>query len=97
MKQKYLFIRFLILGLFFISANSFAQKTVIHIIDEKTSEPCPFANVVLYDKNNNYLKGTVSNDNGDVTFEINEKSKIVISYVGYKTLTDYITSGENTL
>lgn len=95
MKQKYLFIRLIILGLFFVATNSFAQKTVIHILDEHTSEPCPFANVVLYDKNNYYLKGTVSNDNGDVTFEIKEKSKIVISYVGYKTLTDYITPGEN--
>jgi len=46
MKQKYLFIRLIILGLFFVATNSFAQKTVIRIIDEHTSEPCPFANVI---------------------------------------------------
>jgi outer membrane receptor for ferrienterochelin and colicins len=81
--------------LFFISANSFAQKTVIRILDEKTLEPCQYANVVLYDKDDNYLKGTVSNNNGEVTFEITEESKIIVSYVGYKNYDGLIIPGEN--
>ena len=95
MKQKYIFIRILILGLFFISVNSFAQKNVIHILDENTLEPCPFANVILYHNNNDILKGLISKEDGKVEFEINEKTKIVISYVGYDNLTIYVSPGED--
>ena len=51
MKPKYLLFRFIILGLLLITSNSFAQNTIIKILDEQTLEPCPFANVVLYDLN----------------------------------------------
>lgn len=95
MKQKYLFIRIIVLGLFLISANSYAQKAVIRILDEKTQEPCPYANVVLYDKDDNYIKGSMSDKNGEVACEITEELKIVISYVGYKNYTDVIKPGEN--
>lgn len=94
MKPKTFLIKSIFLGLLLISASSFAQEAVISIVDENTNEPCSFANVVLYDLNDTYLKGTVSDENGIVKFNITEKSKITVSYVGYINSTEFILPGE---
>ncbi|RLD65103.1 MAG: hypothetical protein DRI95_09435 [Bacteroidetes bacterium] len=95
MQRQFIWGVLLIVGLIGYSPNLTAQKAQLKIIDAETSEACAFANVVLYDKNNNYLKGTVTDGNGQVTFDITEKTKVVISFVGYLKHTDYISPGEN--
>ena len=74
---------FLLLGLLSISSILYSQTTKIRIVDESTSEPCSFANVVLYDLQGNYIKGTTSDGHGEVIFKISERSKIEVSYVGF--------------
>ena len=96
MKQQYLYFVLLIIGFIAYSPNLTAQqKTQLKIIDKQTSEPCAFSNVILYDKNNNYLKGAVSDIDGHVEFDIKEKTKIIISSIGYVKLTDTINPGES--
>ncbi len=94
MKQQYIFIVVIIIGLIGYSPVLIAQNAQLKIIDKQTSEVCAFSNIVLYDSNNNYLKGTVTDINGLVEFDIKEKTKIVISSIGYQTLTDTISPGE---
>ncbi len=94
MKQQYIFIVVIIIGLIGYSPVLIAQNAQLKIIDKQTSEACAFSNIVLYDSNNNYLKGTVTDINGLVEFDIKEKTKIVISSIGYQTLTDTISPGE---
>jgi len=85
----------LIVGIITYTPNLTAQKAKLKVIDEETSEACAFANVVLYNKNNNYLKGDVTDKNGNVELDINEKTKVVISFIGYQKHTDYISPGDN--
>lgn len=95
MQRQFIWGVLLIVGLIVYAPNLTAQKAQLKIIDAETSEACAFANVVLYDKNNNYLKGAVTDGNGQVTFDITEKTKVVVSFVGYLKHTDYISPGEN--
>ncbi len=95
MKNQYLYFVLLIIGFIGYTANLTAQKTQLKIIDEETSEACAFANVVFYDNNDNYLKGAVSDIDGHVEFDIQEKTKIVISSIGYLKHTDSISPGES--
>ena len=75
MKQPYVYLVLLIIGVFGYSSDLTAQKAQLKIIDKQTSEACAFSNIVLYDSNNNYLKGAVSDINGLVEFDIKEKTK----------------------
>jgi len=96
MKKQYIyFVIIIIIGLIGYSPNLTAQKAQLKIIDVQTSEACAFANVVLYDKSNNYIKGAVSDINGHVEFDLKEKTKIVISSIGYQKHTDSISPGES--
>ncbi len=94
MKRQFVLLLLLIVGFMGYSPDLTAQKAQLTIIDEETSEACACANVVLYDKNDKYLKGAVTDENGYVEFDLKEKTKIVISFVGYQKHTDYIDSGE---
>jgi len=95
MKKQYIYFVIIIIGFIGYSPNLTAQKAQLKIIDVQTSEACAFANVVLYDNSNNYIKGAVSDINGHVEFDINEKTKIVISSIGYQKHTDSISPGES--
>ena len=95
MKQQYIFIVIIVIGFIGYSPVLTAQNAQLRIIDKQTSEACAFSSIVLYDSNNNYLKGTVSDINGLVEFDIKEKAKIVISSIGYQTHTDSIRPGES--
>jgi len=95
MERQFILGVILIVGFIGYSPNLTAQKTQLKIIDEQTSEACAFANVVLYDKNDNYLKGAVTDEDGQVSFDITGKTKIVISFVGYQKHTDFINPGDN--
>jgi len=95
MKQQHVFFILLIFGFIGFSFNLKAQTTELTIIDEHTLEPCAYSNIVLYDANNNFLKGAVSDINGKAELDIDVKTKIVISSVGYVNYTDTISPGEN--
>jgi len=95
MKQYYILIVLLIIVFIAYSPDITAQKAELKIIDKETSESCAFSNVILYDKSNNYLKGAVSDVNGHVEFDIKEKTKIVISSIGYLKHIDTISPGES--
>jgi len=72
-----------------------AQNVKITVIDESTLEVYPFANVVLYDLNDNFVKGDITNEKGEVEFDIDEPHKIEISIVGYFKYSDFILPGES--
>ncbi len=76
----------LVLILFFVSIfNIQAQDShySIQIIDTKSTEPLPFATIVI---NKNPRKGVVTDLNGKAEFDLNEAdSCIQVSYVGYYT------------
>ena len=95
MKQQFSIYLIILLGLLSFSPILHSQTTTIRIVDENTSEPCSFANVVLYDQQGNYIKGASSDENGEVAFEINQRSKIEVSYVGYTKYSGFISPGEN--
>ncbi|MEN8120699.1 MAG: TonB-dependent receptor [Bacteroidota bacterium] len=95
MQRQFIWGILLIVGLIGFSPDLTAQKAQLKIIDEETSEACAFANVVLYDKNNNYIKGAVTDGNGFVEFDITEKTKVKVSFVGYISHTGFISPGDN--
>lgn len=95
MKRQFIYFVLLIIGLIGLSPTLSAQKAQLKIIDSETSEACAFANIVLYNNSNNYIKGAVTDINGHIECDIKEKTKIVISLIGYQKHTDYINPGEN--
>lgn len=95
MKQNYIGFILLIIGFIIYSPNLTAQKAQLKIIDKQTSEACVFSNVVLYNSNNNYLGGAISDKNGNVEFDIKGKTKFVISSIGYQKHTGFISPGES--
>jgi len=89
-------LKYLILSLAFLlpAGEIVAQSTQIRILDESTSEPVPYVTIVLYDLDGNYIKGTVADHDGWVTFEINERSRLEISCVGYQRCSHEVSPGE---
>jgi outer membrane receptor for ferrienterochelin and colicins len=79
---------FLILG-----SELFAQQAAIIVIDAKTKETIPYANVSFEGINSKVQKHFVTDINGKVPNDSKEISKIAISFVGYETLTDTIQPG----
>lgn len=80
--------------LFFLSIAAYTQNTVVHgtIIDEKTKEAIPFANVVF----KGTRTGAIADLNGQYILTGNVKSdSISVIYLGYKTKVIPITNGTN--
>ncbi len=80
------------------SFSSFAQSGSIkgRILDSKTLEPLPFANVFL----NNTTIGTVTDTNGDYLLKNIEQEgtyELVISFVGYESAKVRVTVGKTEL
>jgi hypothetical protein len=78
-----------------ILLQSYAQTghLIGQVLDAKTSEPLPFANVFL----NDTTVGTVTNVDGEFDFKIKELGnyELVISFVGYETHKVKVAVGEN--
>lgn len=84
------------IGLF--SFSTFAQSGSIkgRVIDSKTLDPLPFANVFL----NNTTIGTVTDTNGDYLLKNIEQEgtyELVISFVGYESAKVKVTVGKTEL
>ncbi len=95
MKRHFSYCLLLLTGFLSLSSILYSQTTRVRIVDESTAEPCSFANVVLYDLQGNYIKGTSTNENGETVFEISQRSKIEVSSVGYIKHSSFISPGEN--
>lgn len=73
---------------------TYGQKTLIKVIDQKTKEPVAFCHVCLEGLKTGTPKYCLTSAEGQAEIEFREPSKIVISYVGYRTYTDTIQPGE---
>lgn len=94
MKMKTVIITWILGGIFFWN-TSIAQKTTIRIVDSQTESVISYANVVLYTMKDVYLKGGVTNDKGEISFEIESQVKVKASYVGYTNYSGICKPGEN--
>ncbi len=86
----------LTLLLIFVATTLNAQNITGRVVDSKTSEVLPFANVFL----NNTTMGTVTDTNGEfVLRSIKEPGtyELVVSFVGYESYKTKVVIGEGTL
>ena len=79
----------------FTSFGCYAQNITGKVLDSKTSEALPFANVFL----NNTTIGTVTDTNGEFNLDVKESGnyELVFSYVGYESYKMKVVVGEETL
>ncbi len=75
--------------------SGYGQKAFITVIDQKNNEPVAFAHVCLEGLKSGAPKYSLTDINGKVSNDVKERSKIAISYVGYKTLIDTISPGQS--
>jgi len=71
----------LIFLLFILPLGGFSQSISGKVVDAKSKEPLPYANIVLLHKN----KGVTTSENGLYSFDIKGETEdsILISYLGY--------------
>ncbi len=74
---------------------SFGQQATIRVIDAKTKEVVPFASVCLAGVKTGGVKYAVTDVQGQVAFTGKENCKIIVTYIGYETLTDTVMAGVN--
>ncbi len=92
--NKILFITiafFLILTTDYVSG----QGSVIKVVDKKTGEPIPYSHVCFENINDNTQSHTMTNENGEVNYLIENPTQIAISYVGYETLNDTLLKNQD--
>ncbi len=79
----------------FTSFGCYAQNITGKVLDSKTSEALPFANVFL----NNTTIGTVTDTNGEFNLDVKESGnyEVVFSYVGYESYKMKVVVGEEAL
>jgi len=74
-----------------ISFHAVAQDGFIirgKVVDQETNEMIVGANIVELDANNRFIKGTITDINGNFSFKVNSGNSIIsISFIGYKTIT----------
>ncbi len=78
-----------------VSANMVAQNTVIEVIDDQTSDPCMYSNVVLFNMDDQVVHAGATGNNGRIEFDLDQAAKICVTFVGYETYRDTIQPGEN--
>ncbi|MCK4746673.1 MAG: TonB-dependent receptor plug domain-containing protein, partial [Bacteroidales bacterium] len=80
-------------ALLLLSTHVLAQRTVIKVIDDQTSEPCMYTNVVLTGLDGLYLDAGATDQHGEITFNLDGPAQICVSFVGYQTYTETISPG----
>jgi outer membrane receptor for ferrienterochelin and colicins len=78
-----------------LSARLWSQPTSVRVLDQTTSDPCLYANVVLTGLDGRYITAGATDKNGVITFGLDKKALICISFVGFQTYTDTIAPGED--
>ena len=94
--RKVLFIR--LIGLMVVLLTGIqvlGQQAAILILDAKTKEPVPYANVCFEGLKSSVKKYNVTDMKGKVPNEMKEEAKVAISFIGYETLVDTIKPGQN--
>ena len=81
-------------ALLLLSLQALAQQTFIKVIDQNTSEPCMYTNVVVNDVDGMYLDAGATDENGEIVFSLDRTANICVSFVGYQTYTESIRPGE---
>jgi len=85
-----------IMMLLLLGSEVFCQQASIFILDAKTKQPVQYASVCFQGIKTVSLKQSITDKLGKVTNDINEKSKIAVSFIGYETLIDTIEPGKTT-
>lgn len=81
--------------LLFLCLDVLSQNTVVRIIDDATSEPCVYSNVVISSMENTILHGGMTDEKGVIEFNLDRKARIMVSFLGYETYSDTLMPGEN--
>ncbi|MFC2080110.1 TonB-dependent receptor domain-containing protein [Bacteroidota bacterium] len=76
------------------SARAMAQPTIIRVIDNSTSEPCMYTNVVASGLDGMHLDAGVTDEKGEIEISITRMANVCVSYVGYQTCTETVRPGE---
>jgi len=93
-RLKRFFIRLTgLMVLLLAGSEMFGQHASIIILDAKTKEPVPYATVCFQGIESASMKQCISDKNGKVPNDIKEKSKILVTFIGYETLIDTIEPG----
>ncbi|PLX13656.1 MAG: hypothetical protein C0598_03190 [Marinilabiliales bacterium] len=85
----------LVVFLWFLSVLAGAQECRLQFLDKINNDPIAYANVLVTSLDGKTNAGYVSDINGNVKFNIKEKSKVHITYVGFKDIIDTISPGVN--
>ena len=90
---------FMLIGLISVTlaVSAYGQRTVISVLDERSNEVVPFANVCLEGLKNPSQKHLITGMDGKVTAEISEKTKLAVSFIGYTTYLDTISPGKSVI
>jgi outer membrane receptor for ferrienterochelin and colicins len=80
--------------LILMSITAEAQQCRLKLVDKINNEPVAYANLLVTSFNGKEVAGYVSDLNGNVYFSVDEKSIIKITYVGFQTVVDTISPGE---
>ena len=63
-----------------LCVSTFAQKTTGKVVDETTNKPLAGATIKFSTKG-----GTITNNNGDFTFDCGKNKEVTVSYIGYSS------------
>jgi len=75
--------------------QSLGQQAFITVLDQKSREPVAFAHICFEGLKSGTPKYCATSFEGKALNDIKEKSKLAISFVGYKTYYDTISPGES--
>lgn len=83
--------KILIFILVTVSCAATAQDTKVKVLDKLNNEPVPFANVIVTPlTNNTIISSGVTDIDGNTVLQIENKSLIKATYVGYQTYIDTV-------
>jgi len=92
MKMKNIIILFLSI---LISVKGYADNPRIYLLDKETQKPILYANLCFEGLKTSKKDYKTTSNKGYANNPVSEKSVIIISFVGYKTITDTILPGES--
>lgn len=79
--------------LLLLSLPLIAQRTVVRVVDDQTSEPCMYSNVLVNGLDGLFIDAGATNLQGEIVFELDKPAEITVSFVGYETHTETINPG----
>jgi len=71
-----------------------SQNTSIEVLDANSKEGIGYANIVLFKVDGQFIEGYTTNSMGIAKFDINQRVKYKVSYLGYESLEGQIGRGE---